>query len=292
MASISTSGGIQGLPQEVFHIILDYLGNNKTVLRNCSLVCRSWLQASRPRLFSIVSLYACERRLIGFQQFLDTHPDIAGHVRSLMLRHPMDEQSSGTDGPPEASITPRTLVRTAKRLPRLRECQFYFVHIVPSRPPDAADATPEDTHDGTESRLDLSVFHIFGSSHQETSPLLELLSCFRMDRLELELVTFVQEPEALTHLPRHVRRIEVRDIWADLDTADDEPIAILPPLASALAPGILQAFHCSWKDWDGCAVVGAFLHDVGSTILELALNMSVASWVEDLGSYNAKHGVA
>ncbi|KAI0356090.1 hypothetical protein OH77DRAFT_1401805, partial [Trametes cingulata] len=79
------SQGIQALPQEVFHIILDYLGNNKTILRSCSLVCRTWMQASRPRLFAIVSLYACERRLIEFLGFLDTHPDIAAHVRSLML---------------------------------------------------------------------------------------------------------------------------------------------------------------------------------------------------------------
>ncbi|KAI8976711.1 hypothetical protein BD414DRAFT_422777, partial [Trametes punicea] len=81
----SSTHGIQGLPQEVFHIILDYLGNNKAILRSCSLVCHTWLQAARPRLFSIVSLYACERRLFEFLEFLDTHPDIAGYVRSLML---------------------------------------------------------------------------------------------------------------------------------------------------------------------------------------------------------------
>ncbi|KAH9855348.1 hypothetical protein C2E23DRAFT_724772, partial [Lenzites betulinus] len=79
------SRGIQDLPQEIFHIILDYLGNNKSILRSCSLVCRSWLQVSRPRLFAIVSLYACEQRLVGFLYFLGTHPDITSHVRSLML---------------------------------------------------------------------------------------------------------------------------------------------------------------------------------------------------------------
>ncbi|EIW55205.1 uncharacterized protein TRAVEDRAFT_131276, partial [Trametes versicolor FP-101664 SS1] len=77
--------GIQDLPQEIFHIILNYLGDNKQILRNCSLVCRSWLQASRPRFFAVVSLYACERRLVNFLDFLDTHPDITSHVRSLML---------------------------------------------------------------------------------------------------------------------------------------------------------------------------------------------------------------
>ncbi|CDO70473.1 hypothetical protein BN946_scf184569.g16 [Trametes cinnabarina] len=226
-----------------------------------------------------------------FQAFLDAHPDIAGHVRSLMLRHPMDDQSGGPDGRPDASaITPQTLVRTAKRLPRLRECQFYFVHIVPSGTPTPDATTAEPLHAAPYPLIDLSVFHIFGSSHQETGPLLELLSYFRMDRLELELVTFVQEPATFPMPPAHFRRIEVRDIWADLDTADEEPIVILPALASALAPGILQALHCSWKDWAGCITVGNFLKDVGSTLTNLTLNMSVASWVEELGSAIQREG--
>ncbi|KAI0676465.1 hypothetical protein C8Q78DRAFT_960779, partial [Trametes maxima] len=79
------SRGIQGLPQEVFHMVLDCLENNKSSLRSCSLVCRSWLQASRPLLFATVSLYACERRLVDFLGFLDTHLDITDHVLSLML---------------------------------------------------------------------------------------------------------------------------------------------------------------------------------------------------------------
>ncbi|KAI0656863.1 hypothetical protein C8Q70DRAFT_1006404 [Cubamyces menziesii] len=49
---MATARGIQGLPPEVFDIILYYLGDTKSLLQSCSLVCRTWLHASRPRLFS------------------------------------------------------------------------------------------------------------------------------------------------------------------------------------------------------------------------------------------------
>ncbi|KAI0763104.1 hypothetical protein BD413DRAFT_484587, partial [Trametes elegans] len=77
--------GIQTLPQEVFHMILDHLGHNKPTLRSCSLVCHTWSAASRPRLFATVSRYAHEGRLLKFLEFLEGHSDIAGYIRSLIL---------------------------------------------------------------------------------------------------------------------------------------------------------------------------------------------------------------
>ncbi|KAI0654556.1 hypothetical protein C8Q70DRAFT_888466, partial [Cubamyces menziesii] len=82
---MATARGIQGLPPEIFDIILYYLGDTKSLLQSRSLVCRSWLHASRPRLFSIVSVQANERRLSRFINFLDTHKDLASYVRSLMV---------------------------------------------------------------------------------------------------------------------------------------------------------------------------------------------------------------
>lgn len=269
--------GIQDLPQEIFHIILNYLGDNKQILRNCSLVCRSWLQASRPRFFAVVSLYACERRLVDFLDFLDTHPYITSHVRSLMLHKPMDDQPPGIDGTSEPSVTPYTLVRTARRLPRLRELQLYFVHIVPLPPTDSESEGVQRAPP-----IDLRVFHIFGSARQEIGPFLEMLAHFRTDRLELELVTFdtcSTRPSAALARPIHVR-----DLRADLEAADDAHVAILSALASALLPGVLQVFDCSWREWCGCQPVGMFLNDVGHSLTDLTLNITVKAWVEERGT--------
>ncbi|KAH9899331.1 hypothetical protein C8Q73DRAFT_606356, partial [Cubamyces lactineus] len=82
---MTTARGIQGLPPEIFDIVLDNLGDTKSLLQRCSLVCRTWLHASRPRLFSIVSVQASGRRLSQFIDFLDTHEDLASYVRSLMV---------------------------------------------------------------------------------------------------------------------------------------------------------------------------------------------------------------
>ncbi len=270
---MDTHSGIQDLPQEIFHMILDILDYHKETLRSCSLVCRSWLQASRPRFFAVVSLYASERRLVDFLNFLDTHPDITNHVRSLMFYEPMDDQPPGVDG----TVTPYTLVRTARRLPRLRELHLYFVHVVPY-PPTGSET--EGVHRAPP--IDLRAFHIFGSAHQDIGPFLEMLANLRTDRLELELVTF----DACSSRPSAAlaRRIHVRDLWMNLETADDAHVAILSALASALSPGVLQAFHCSWREWSGCQPVGIFLKDVGDSLTELTLNMTVKSWVEERGA--------
>ena len=286
---MATARGIQGLPPEVFDIILYYLGDTKSLLQSCSLVCRTWLHASRPRLFSIVSVQANERLLSGFINFLDTHKDLASYVRSLMVLSPMNDADqlspegggSSTDG----SITPHTLVRIARRLPHLRRCQLYFVHVAHS-PLDAScviEDTPVD-----DSPIGLDVFHVFGSPRQETGPFLELLSHLRIDRLELELVTFLQGPN--TSAPRsdtRTRQVAVRDIWMDLDTADDAPAGILSALSSALLPDTLQVFHCRWRYWEECTAVGSFLRNAGRSITDLGLNMSTVSWVEEAGGASA-----
>ncbi|KAI8976712.1 hypothetical protein BD414DRAFT_446273, partial [Trametes punicea] len=200
-----------------------------------------------------------------------------------MLHRPMDEHCSTEDASlnTSESLTPQTLVTTTRRLPRLRECQLYFVHIVPYRPPDATNA--EITLHDAESAIELDVFHMFGSPHQEIGPFLDVLSHFHINRLELELVTFLQDPMAIGLPPPNHRPIHVRDLWTDLETADDAPLAILSALAPVLRPGTLHAFHCTWREWNGCAAIGSFLRTVGHTITELTLNMSVASWVEDMG---------
>ncbi|KAI0631098.1 hypothetical protein C8Q77DRAFT_183447 [Trametes polyzona] len=274
--------GIQNLPQEVFRIVLDHLGHNKALLRNCSLVCRSWLQASRPRLFATVSLYACENRLVEFLSFLDTHPDITNHVRSLTLHKPMDDQQRGLNTPLNASVTVRTVVRTARRLPRLREYHLYFVHVV-SPVQDRVPIAPDAKHD--QSPTELGTFHVYSSAYQEIGPFLELLAQFHVDRLDLEHVTFIPGSNGPDAHPTPPGCVHVRELrWTDRETVDESSVAILSALTPALSTGSLQVLQCTWHEWTKCASVGAFLRASGDTLTHLTLDMSVQAWVEERGS--------
>ena len=133
---MATTRGIQGLPPEIFDIILDSLGGTKSshTLQSCSLICRTWLQASRRRLFTDLCVQAAEGRLSQFFTFIDTHSDIAGYVRSLTLSSPAryGEHRLPEDGYAEGRVNTQTLVRIARQLPHLRRCQLNFVHVIPS----------------------------------------------------------------------------------------------------------------------------------------------------------------
>ncbi|KAI0327217.1 hypothetical protein GY45DRAFT_1155510 [Cubamyces sp. BRFM 1775] len=259
---MATTRGIQGLPPEIFDIILDSLGGTKSTLQSCSLICRTWLQASRRRLFSDLCVQAAEGRLSQFLTFIDTHSDIAGYVRSLTLSSPARYGAYWLpeDGYAEGRVTTQTLVALA----------------------DVENAFRDDLP------YELHVLHVSGSPRQEINSFLELLSRFPIRRLELDLVTFVQDP-SISPVPLSLtphREVTMRDLWVDLDTADDGP-GILSALSSALSPDTLRVFHCRWRYWYECEAVGSFLRNMGYSIFDLALDMSTVSWIEEAGGMSA-----
>ncbi|EJD36718.1 hypothetical protein AURDEDRAFT_174238 [Auricularia subglabra TFB-10046 SS5] len=71
------------LPPELTDRIIDFLWNDRTALRTCSLVCTAWRSASQYHLFSLLAFDSApqdvERRLRGLRD----SPHLLAHVRVL-----------------------------------------------------------------------------------------------------------------------------------------------------------------------------------------------------------------
>ncbi|KAH7928610.1 hypothetical protein BV22DRAFT_193926 [Leucogyrophana mollusca] len=73
------------IPPEITDHIIDHLHEDAEALGTCSLVCKSWLPASRYHLFSIISLHPWKKD--SFLRLLDsTCSSFAPHVRHLYIR--------------------------------------------------------------------------------------------------------------------------------------------------------------------------------------------------------------
>jgi hypothetical protein len=84
------------LPQELFDIIIDGLNGSLWALRNCSLVCRSWVHSSRRHLFRRIALVPPHSRHISHRGVCESHcqrlhrillgsPHIATYIRELKV---------------------------------------------------------------------------------------------------------------------------------------------------------------------------------------------------------------
>ena len=73
-----------GLPLEVQEIVLDQLSGDVQSLRNCSLVCRSWLPRSIFHLLRAVHIET-GAQLDAFCDYLDSHPQRRPLVHSVTM---------------------------------------------------------------------------------------------------------------------------------------------------------------------------------------------------------------
>ena len=98
---------------ELYDYIIDFLHDDHSALRTCSLVCRSWLPASRSHLFYHLALdYGDPRRIFAA---ICSSPHIASYVNTLSV------QDSYRQGWIHGDIIfPRLL----KRFTHLRELEF------------------------------------------------------------------------------------------------------------------------------------------------------------------------
>jgi len=79
------------VPQKLVDIIIDHLYNDPIALKNCSLVCRSWLTSSRHHLFYRIELdFVVDCIPTGggpiHNKCLQNSSDTAGYTRELVLR--------------------------------------------------------------------------------------------------------------------------------------------------------------------------------------------------------------
>lgn len=135
-------------PPELFDSVIDYLHDDKAVLRICSLVCQDWVPASTFHLFSTFSwppchhmwhariprtspvrnFCHCRQAQAGFDRcltLLSNTPRIAAAIRCLKLNssrsvHHIDGSTRFTD----EAISRSTLLATLDCLPHLRTVEF------------------------------------------------------------------------------------------------------------------------------------------------------------------------
>jgi hypothetical protein len=75
----------RSIPNELTHVIIDHLSDDKHSLANCGVVCRSWVARSQFHLFRCVCVYA--GNVSGFAALLNTRScmTFASYVNSLQL---------------------------------------------------------------------------------------------------------------------------------------------------------------------------------------------------------------
>jgi len=89
------------VPPELVDSIIDYLHDDSVALKNCSLVCHSWIPSSRYHLFRQVSLdfirftdrvqilqydHYAHRKCLILHQCLENSPYVASYIRRLIIR--------------------------------------------------------------------------------------------------------------------------------------------------------------------------------------------------------------
>ncbi|KAI0078321.1 hypothetical protein K474DRAFT_938553 [Panus rudis PR-1116 ss-1] len=97
------------LPQEVIDYIIDFLHDDKASLLQCSLVHRTWLDASYHHIFKELDIVVPSaesedaHKITKFAEFLQAEPRMAASVRSLELvshdcMHPIPSYQNADDG--------------------------------------------------------------------------------------------------------------------------------------------------------------------------------------------------
>ena len=106
------------LPMELTDAILDQLHGDKRTLFNCSVVCSSWLQASRYHLFHSLRIDNAERSQVfsEFLTFIRNTPHISVYIDSLSLQGNGNHYFRG--------IGPFLLSQILEELPSLRNLEL------------------------------------------------------------------------------------------------------------------------------------------------------------------------
>lgn len=106
------------LPMELTDAILDQLHDDIPTLLTCSVICSSWLQATRYHLFYSLRINNTKsgRTFSDFLAFIKSSPDICVYIHSLGL------QGDGADA--AQCIGPFLLSQILQRLPCLRNLEL------------------------------------------------------------------------------------------------------------------------------------------------------------------------
>ncbi|KAI0792083.1 hypothetical protein C8Q75DRAFT_619127 [Abortiporus biennis] len=122
------------LPSELTDMVIDHLHDDKQALARCSLVAKSWLNASHFHLFHSIEVRDTSRGcgFIGLLSFLESScsMSVRNYLKELHLmahRTPLEELSQ----PPyrRRHLYPSILAKILSRLPQLRVLTMRDVHF-------------------------------------------------------------------------------------------------------------------------------------------------------------------
>lgn len=71
------------LPPEMTDEIIEYICDDPTMLRACSLTCKAWAMSAQGHIFRTVRLSFDHADLVSFVKLLETSPRLAQYIRVL-----------------------------------------------------------------------------------------------------------------------------------------------------------------------------------------------------------------
>jgi hypothetical protein len=116
-----------GIPPELSDRVIDFLHDDWSALKACSLACKAWLPASRFHLWNRVVLrYSADGT--DYAEFLKASPAITSCIVDLTVEFPTD-RSTDTSREPEATWMTETLIPIFSTLRILRQLMFVGAHF-------------------------------------------------------------------------------------------------------------------------------------------------------------------
>jgi hypothetical protein len=281
---------VLGLPTELTDAIIDHLHDDKPTLLNCSLVCRSWLDASRYHLFYSLRVRGehPEMGFAAFLAFIDTTAHIRKYIQEVCLR--------GVGGlaarPPEGRrVGPYIFAFLLRTLPTLQSIilenvswdksltaspEGYAVELWPLTPSKALQ-TLTFVRVVTEEMLSLRVFRL--------NDILQILSSLQSLRaLNLLGLTLELNSQASMRptFPENLK-LEVMNIQSNYSRLQDA--TALDAMHETMAKH-LRKLSVACRNDEEALIVGNILRTIGPTLEELRLDHSDMTALRAFSKYH------
>ncbi|TFK88485.1 hypothetical protein K466DRAFT_547043 [Polyporus arcularius HHB13444] len=248
---------IRDLPPEIFHNILNELGcHDRDAISVCALVCRDWLEISREHLFSELHVpRGLDESFDDLANFLETHPILAGYVRTLSL------ESLLFSIPPNCGLMPLIdvglICRLVRAVPHIHGLRLRQLNIAPS------PVELEPTHK-------IMVEHLeYEKSFSNIATTFALLSAFRIEHLDFDPL-FEDEECAETEVSLGNKTLDVVSLCVNPFTM--YPLLAFKALQQVVPPNMLKSFrYPSPMIHPNKLPVAKFLTDVGQNIVDIDL---------------------
>ena len=203
-----------GIPPELSDRVIDFLHDDWTALKACSLTCKAWLPASRFHLWNRVVLrYSGDGT--DYAEFLKASPAITSCIIDLTVEFPID-QNNDTSREAEAAWMAETLIPIFSTLRILQRLMFVGADFG-----EGAFLAKICSNLPTANVVQLSMCHFSKFSH-----FVELVwSCPSLENLRLDAISFDQV-DAYIPRPPSVPRPELKFLMIVYCSSVHMPVVI------------------------------------------------------------------